>query len=110
MPIGLNKSKKLCEVPAPDYFVLRGVPGMEWDFPASGVPVDASGKAILNPYPKNWPPPVRLKLSTWTGAKLFALSNFQEGQYTNLFCTEEVVGLAKQEKWTNVRFEPVQTT
>ena len=107
MPIGINKSKKLRDIPPPDYFVLRGVPGAEWDFTASGVPVDTHGKAILNPYPKNWPPPVHIKLSTWTGHQLFALSNFQEGQYTNLFCTENVVKLAEKEKWTNVRFDPV---
>lgn len=110
MPIGINKSKKLREIPPPNYFVLRGVPGAEWDFAASGVPVDTQGKAILNPYPKNWPPPIQLKLSTWTGVKLFALSNFQEGQYTNLFCTEDIVNLAEKEKWTNVRFDPVLTT
>lgn len=104
MPIAEIKSKGLKDKPAPKYFVVETKPGIEVDFDASNISTDASGKPILTP--QSFPKSIMLRESSWNGTDLFDYSNFSQGPYLNMFCTERVKQLAEKEGWTNVRFKP----
>jgi hypothetical protein len=104
-PVGKIKSKKLRDVPPPRYYACQWGGGIEVDWHATGVELDAHGNPIL---PSNIPPRVA-KLSTWNGDDIFSWINFEVSHLTML-CTERVVELAAKEKWTNVRFDPVPTS
>jgi len=104
-PVGKILSKKLRDVPPPRYFACQWKPGIELDWEAWGIKKDERGVPIL---PAIIPPPVA-KLSTWNGDNVFSWSNHDETHLTML-CTENVVELAKKEKWINVRFNPIPTS
>jgi hypothetical protein len=109
MPIAEINAKALRNKPAPRYFVIETYPGIEVDLAATGFPVDANGKAILDPPPKPWPSPLKHSRETWNGADLFDYRHFgpTDGPYINLLCSERVKQLAEENKWTNVRFKPI---
>ena len=106
MPIAdiKSRSKRLLEQKPPRYFALEAPYAIEFDFEASGVPVDAAGKPIT-PLPKSvvW----TLKLASWTGADLMASPNMWKRSTCTLICTEKIVELAKRDSWTNCHFEPI---
>jgi hypothetical protein len=106
MPIAEIQAAGLRSVPPPKYFVLETVPGIEVDFTASGIPTDADGKPVPNPLPKPWPPVWCLKASSWNGADLFCCTNY--GGPLTLIATEKIVELARKQKWSNCRFEPLR--
>lgn len=111
MPIAVirSKSKKISEVIAPSYFVVEADPGIEIDYPKSGIPIDKQGKPILDPLPKPWPPTRWvMKLSTWNGKDLFGWPAWHGGPSASLIVTERIVKLAEEDGWTNIRFEPVE--
>ena len=109
MPIAEINARALKSKPAPRYFVIETIPGIEVDLIATGFRVDAAGRAILDPPPKPSPWPYRYRASSWNGTDLFAYRHFgpTNGPYTDLFCTERVKELAEREGWTNVRFKPL---
>jgi hypothetical protein len=108
MPVGRVLSKNLKAIPPPNYYVLEMLPGIETNWIKTGVPVDAQGKPILNPLPKPWPPFMTwMKLNTWNGADLFGWPTSDGWPSTRLLCTERIVEIAKRDKWTNVKFDPV---
>jgi hypothetical protein len=110
MPIAEINAKALKSKPAPKYFVIETIPGIEVDWEATGFKLDASGNPILNPPPNPWPSPYRYRLKSWNGTDLFAYRHFgpADGPYIDMFCTERVKELAEKEGWTNVRFKPLE--
>lgn len=110
MPIAEINAKALKSKPAPKYYVIETLPGIEVDLEATGFKLDAQGKPIVNPAPNPWPSPYRYRLDSWNGADLFACRHFgpTDGPYIDMFCTERVKELAEQEGWTNVRFKPLE--
>ena len=103
MPIGVIRSKKLKNIPPPNYFVLQFAGGVEVDWQAMGIEIDSTGEPIINI--SN--PQTRIaKLNTWNGSDVFAWINWDATPRTML-CTEKIVELAEKEKWTNVHFDPV---
>lgn len=109
MPIAEIDPKVLRAKSPPRYYVIETIPGIEVNFPASGIPTDSSGNAILTPLPKPWPPVFRLTKSSWNGTDLFSWSNLGCSPHLEMLCTERVVHLAESERWTNVSFKPIQT-
>jgi hypothetical protein len=106
IPIAQVDTERLRNQTPPRYYVIETAPGIEVDFVATGIPVDRSGRPVLNPLPRPWPPRLWwLSLKSWTGADLFCYSNYGDGLC--LVCTEKVVELAKAEAWTNCSFDPV---
>jgi hypothetical protein len=105
MPIAdiQSRSKKLKGQPI-RYFALEAPYGIETDYEASGVPVNASGRPIT-PLPKSvvW----TLKVSSWSGADLVSAPNMWKRPTCSLICTEKVVELAKHDGWTNCFFKPM---
>lgn len=104
-PVGKIRSKKLRNVPPPRYFACQWRPGIEVDWTATGVKLNDKGQPIFG---LNIPPRIA-RLSTWNGDDIFSWVNF-ESTHLTMLCTERVVELAKKQKWTNVRFELVQTS
>lgn len=109
MPIAEINAKALKSKPAPKYYVVETLPGIEVDLEATGFNLDAEGKAIVHPPPNPWPKHYCYCLNTWTGADLFAYRHFgpTDGPYTDMFCTERVKELAENQGWTNVQFESI---
>jgi hypothetical protein len=107
MPITVIHSKRLKDVSPPKYYVIEAPFGIELDYAASGVAVDAQGKPVTHIGQKvKW----KLKLSTWSGADLVAQPNrFNEKRPSYmLYCTERIKELAKKDDWKNVKFEPLE--
>jgi hypothetical protein len=103
MPIGTVNPPALKWVPAPDYFVLEALYGIEMNYSASGVRLE-EGVPKYNPVkPPNWV----LDGSSWSGRHLLAWPNPSKSMTVSLICTERVMELAGREKWTNCRFEPL---
>lgn len=109
MPIVEINAKALKNKPAPKYYVVETIPGIEVDLEATGFKLDRQGKPILNPPPNPWPT-YRYRLDSWNGEDLFAYRHFgpTDGPYVDMFCTERVKELAEREGWTNVRFKPLE--
>jgi len=110
MPIADIDAKVLKSKPAPKYYVIETIPGIEVDLVATGFKLDAQGKAIVNPAPNPWPSPYRYRLDSWNETDLFAYRHFgpNDGPYIDMLCTERVKELAEKEGWTNVRFKPLE--
>ncbi len=106
IPIGCIKSKKLREIPPPEYFVLEALPGIQVDYASSGYVVAPDGLPDPNA-PRITPSPIpQYDPATWTGADLFCQSNSQHGpRYLDLLCTERIKEIALQDGWTNVAFQ-----
>jgi hypothetical protein len=104
IPIAVIRSKRLKNIPPPEYYVLEAPFGIECD--TSGSDFDVNGKPIKSTGEYE----LVLKLSTWNGSDLMArptVSNVKQPWY-NLICTERIKELAKKDGWTNVRFDPVK--
>jgi hypothetical protein len=109
IPIGSVASKKLRDVPPPDYFVIEALPGIRVDYAASGYVVDADGNPGRNA-PRVLPPPIlQYDPTTWSGADLFCQDNGHGGpRYLDLLFTERVKEIAIKDGWTNVSFQRVR--
>jgi hypothetical protein len=106
-PIAEVRSKKLKNVAPPRYFAVQWGGGISLDWVAMGVAID---KKTGNPLTMPAQLPIRIANSaTWNGDDIFSWSNWDVTHLTML-CTEKVFELAKEEKWTNVRFDPVPTS
>lgn len=107
MPIAEIKAKALKSKPAPKYFVVEAIPGIEVDYEATGFKIDAQGRPILNPQPKPWPSLFQYRLDSWNGKDLFGYHHFGSGDSPSLtmLCTERIKQLAEDEKWTNTSFQ-----
>lgn len=97
--------RKLRGVPPPKYHVLEAIRGILHDYDAMGVPVDSNGRPVYignKPFPKHV-----CRLSSWNNNDLFS---YTDVIWTlTIMCTEKVVNLAKEKKWTNIEFKPVLT-
>lgn len=104
IPIASIAAKALRKFPAPKYYVLEAIPGIECAWEAMGIPLDGNRKPILQPRPNPFPK-AKYSLSSWNGLDLFS----PPGGIitTSLFCTERVKELAEQKGWTNVKFVPL---
>ena len=112
MPIAEINAKALKSKPAPKYFVVETIPGIEVDYAATGFKVDAHGRPILNPRPSPWPFPYQYRPDSWNGADLFGYHHFGTGDSPSLtmLCTERVKQLAESEGWTNAAFQRLRLT
>lgn len=100
-PIAEVKSKKLRDIPPPRYFAVQWEAGIEPDWRAMEVPHDDQGRPISTR-------PVGTliaKSSTWNGADIFSWHGW--GNNLPMLCTEKIVELAEEEKWTNCEFKTV---
>ncbi len=88
----------------PNYYWLEITGLMDVDLEASGVhvpnpcPVCHGGKGRSPP--RRWVP----LYDTWDESDLFTLRQFRSSL---TFCSERVLMLARQHKWTNFRFDPI---
>lgn len=105
MPIAKIMAKTLLKIPAPKYYVLEAIPGIDKAWDAMGIKVDENGRPILQPPPKPYPRS-KFRLSSWNGLDLFSYSNGMAT--TTLYCTERVRKLAEHKGWTNVEFKPLE--
>jgi hypothetical protein len=107
MPVATIEAKRLKKIPPPKYFVIETHAGIELDWAASGYPVDARGMRIPGSIRERgvWE---KMKYDTWNGADLFDWSTPLGPPYTKLICTEKITYVAKNEGWTNVRFQPIE--
>jgi hypothetical protein len=66
------------------------------------------GNDFSQGYPKPWPPEEwKVSLASWSGLDLMSYHNWQMPM--TLVCTDTVVELAKEKKWTNIKFNPLTT-
>lgn len=105
------KSKQLRIIPPPQYYYLNVKGEMDIDREASGIPerkVICPVCLMQEPYQpgEKIPSPERLipRPETWDGSDLFILRNYGR---SSVFCTRKVLELARQHRWTNFRFEPI---
>ncbi len=106
MPIARIDVKRLREIPAPKYFILQYNQGIKIHDEASQIVRDETGKITFHGG-KN--PRWVYDLSTWNGADIFGSPMASPGPSDSLLCTEKIIELAKRDRWTNVRFEPVES-
>ena len=109
IPIGSIASRKLSEVPPPEYFVIEALPGIRVDYAASGYIVDADGNPDRSA-PRIVPSPIpQYDPATWSGADLFCQENGHGGPYyLDLLFTERIKEIAIKDGWTNVSFQRVR--
>lgn len=109
MPLIQPFPKRLRDVPSPTYYVIEGIPGLEVDWGAMGIPHDTDKKIDLSGgYPKPWPPGEwKVSQSSWTGLDLMSYKNWQLPM--TLVCTDEIKDIAKARKWTNIQFKTLVT-
>lgn len=102
MPLADPLPKRLKEVPAPAYYVIEALPGIDvWSVE---IPI-AEQIAARNEKPPRWKGPylTKCKASSWAGADLMSPSHGKS--LMSIFCTEHVVLLAKEKNWANVKFD-----
>jgi hypothetical protein len=96
MPIAEINAKALKSKPPPRYFVVETVPGIEVDFAASNMRVDAEGKPIPTSATVN----LKVRADSWNGSDVFGFLNYDPSNLA-ILCTERVKQLADREGWTN---------
>jgi len=114
--IGRMDSKKLTRRGAPRYFLPVMPSGIRVDLEASGIrhaPVlcetcgsqgELPGSALV-PFTRQKRRGLKTIPESWTGADLFICEDLGSTSYT--FCTRRVLELARAERWTGVRFDPI---
>ncbi|MGC4013485.1 MAG: hypothetical protein QM755_03045 [Luteolibacter sp.] len=105
LPMGRNSSKRLQQIPPPNYFVLEAEPSMT----IRSVPVPIEPQvAARNETPPRWLLPYRTfgDIGTWNGTDLFSPSHGKS--LVSLFCTERVRELAGRRGWINVAFRAIE--
>jgi hypothetical protein len=105
MPIASNASKRLSKLLAPGYFVLEAERGIDADFMASGVPLDAHGNPLMRQRSPQQSGPLVMNLNSWNGKDLVTFRNW--GDTMTVACTERVKKLSGEKGWTNVQFTPL---
>lgn len=107
MPIGSFETQIIRKLPAPRYFVVETVPGIEVDIAASGLVLDEHG-VPKRPFSTS-PSPFKFRGSSWNGSNLFDYHPFngREARHTHMYCSSALMELAKKENWTNVGFTNV---
>lgn len=106
MPIARIDVKRLREIPAPKYFILQYNQGIKIHDEASQIVRDEAG-GIISHGGKN--PHWVYDRSTWNGEDIFGGPMPSAGPSAYLLCTQKIIELAERDKWTNVRFEPVDS-
>ena len=108
LPVVKIGSKKLSLVPPPHYYIIQVAAGIDADLEAMGVELDELGNPVFDSI--NPEPPIA-NMSTWNGEDVFSWRNIGAGPTLGLtlICTEKVAELSEKEKWTNVRFDPIDT-
>ncbi|MDB5357074.1 MAG: hypothetical protein JWN24_3527 [Phycisphaerales bacterium] len=94
---------RLRALPAPRYYYFKLVGKIEIDVEAIGAPQER-----LCPGCRRMQPGVNVRRflplpDTWDGSDIFTMSNAPG----LVCCTERVLLLARRERWTNCRFEPI---
>ncbi len=109
IPIGSIENSKLRNVPAPEYFVIEALPGIQVDYAASGYVVDVDGNPNLNAVRSDSTCILQYDPLTWSGADLFCQSNGHGApRYLDLLCTERIVEIAKEDGWEDAAFQRVR--
>lgn len=108
MPIAEVETPRLLEKRPPKYYVLEVAPGIEVDYPASGIPVTADGRPDYSgiarrPANTLW----FLRAETWNGTDLMGWPNPAGRSSSQLIVSQRVVDLAERDGWTNVKFDPI---
>ncbi|HYE61182.1 MAG TPA: hypothetical protein VD997_04230 [Phycisphaerales bacterium] len=120
--IDLLRSKKLRKSDAPKYFVPLLKSGIRIDLEASGerrrsdpprgpelCPVCGFRENLPGPRTKAWQAHKRRGLhvvpGSWAGLDLFISEDLEP--VLQVFCTRKVLELARRERWTGARFEPI---
>ena len=107
-PVNITRvqSERLRRLPAPDYYYFKVNGAIDVDLNASGMggvercPVCFGSLADTNPEVRRLVP-IR---NSWDGSDLFKMRNFPNSL---VFGTRRVLELARGERWTNFRFEPM---
>lgn len=104
MEIADVTSKRLRELKPPKYFYLELLGRIDIELRASGLCESA-------PCPECFKSPVIEeatgyvpKPETWDGQALFSIRNYPIAAF---FCTEEVLELARKDRWSNFSFQPM---
>jgi hypothetical protein len=98
--------KKLKSQSPPKYFYVTGELGAKIDFEASGFKIKfvcpRCGHIRIDPASK----PVRdvIKPESWNGSDIF----YTDLSKTAHFCSERLLALARESRWTNFRFVPLE--
>ncbi|MGL4400749.1 MAG: hypothetical protein ACRCXD_12830 [Luteolibacter sp.] len=104
MPIAEINSKRLQKKNPPKYYVIEAGPGIETDYKASGVPLDANGKPDLVKRDKSHTGPYAVSLSSWNGEHLVSPHD-REPMYA--LWSEVAKEICEEKGWTNFRFDEV---
>jgi len=99
-------SRKLRQNDAPRYYYLNIVGRIDIDWEASGL-ADVPRCPVCGCRNGSNPAGVRAFVplaDSWDGSDIFELRNYPSGM---VFCSEKVLFLARQHRWTNFYFEPM---
>lgn len=100
------RSETLRALSAPSYYYFNVAGRIDVDLEASGLggvercPVCFRVLAGRHPQARRFVP----RHETWDGADVFSIRNSPNSM---LFCTRRVLELARRDRWTNFRFEPM---
>lgn len=105
-PIAIREatSPPLREVPPPKYFHLCVTGEIDVDLEASGVRSEWMCGVCFAARRRTEPRRLVPLPRTWDGADLFQIRNYPSGM---VFCSERVLLLAREHRWTNFRFQPI---
>jgi hypothetical protein len=101
-----SKSKRLDIDAAPTYYYLEITGGVDIDLVASKAKVDRVCDQCLLHYAngRQWNRTAVPREDTWDGCDLVEVRNYP---VAGEFCTERVLLLAREHRWTNFRFLPM---
>lgn len=102
----VSDNSPLRSEPHGDYFYLDVTGRIDIDLNASGLAhVERCPQCFIQCAPGQEPPLCyRPITSTWSGTDLFRIRNYPNQQ---TFCTMPVVELARSQRWSNARFDPM---